>query len=1349
MASTGLTGYGPCKYRVFDGDEEKYELWEAKFLGYMRLRKLLDVITDAGTPDVEKNAEAYAELVQYLDDRSLSLIIRDAKDQGNKALQILRDHYLGRSKPRIIALYTEMTSLKKGRDESITDYVIRAETAATSLKTAGETFSESLLIAMILKGLPPEYKTFSTVVTQKETPQTFTEFKIALRTFEETEKCHKPHSTDDDAVMKSRWKNSDNSQSNFVCFTCGKVGHRKFECPNQGKKENSKNSFKSRTKRWCSYCKSATHDTNFCRKNASKSLNYRNDERQNQGNDDPHSFAFQCIDSKPNEIMNKARPNVDVSAYCLLVDCGATTHIVNDKSKFTRFDENFDPSNHVIELADGSRQKGIVLGKGDASVCIYDVNGIPQDILLKNALYIPSYKQNIFSVQSAVGRGACVDFRPNFTELRATDGTVFDIKKEGKLYFLNNVNEGNSKRRVHTIEEWHKILGHCNVRDVIKLESVVEGMKIIGKSNFDCKTCVMGKMTQFRNREADKRATCQLELVHCDLAGPIDPIAREGFRYVISFVDDFSGLIIVYFLKAKSDAVTATEKFLADIAPYGSVKRLRTDNGTEFSSSSFRTLMTKNLIKHEFSAPYSPHQNGTVERSWRSIFDMARCLLLEANLPKKLWTYAVRASAYIRNRCYSPRTGRTPFELLTGVKPNLCNMHVFGTVCYAYVQNKKKLDARSEEGIFVGYDNQSPAYIVYFPKIDDVKRVRCVKFCEDFYEKPESSPFTTNHECILPCDSTLQPDVINNDSEGTDNCNNDEMNVDEHSESNEDNEQEGAVANKQSSRFPKREINKPKYLEDYVTDSDLSDIANCAVDYCYRVTDVPENYENAISSPKAEQWQKAMDEEMNALVDNDTFKLTPIPEGRSVVGGKWVYTIKVDSNKEEKFKARYVAKGYSQVQNIDYRETFSPTARITSIRMLIQLASQNNWLIHQMDVKTAYLNADIDCEIYVDQPEGYVKTGNNGEKLVWKLKKSLYGLKQSGRNWNNVLHEFLLQENFVQSFADPCLYSKFVNDSRVILIVWVDDIIISTENENILSDVKKALCNKFKMKDLKRLSWFLGIEFSFEKDCITMNQTKYLEKMLDRFGMSDCKPKATPCDLSVNKMIDDSDELSDARLYREIIGSLIYVMTGTRPDLCYVVSKLSQYMAKPSKAHLNLAKHCLRYLKGTLNYSLRFSRSDKLKLIGFCDADWGASEDRFSISGYSFQLSSKGPLISWKSRKQRTVALSSCEAEYVALTDGLQEAKFLRQLFADMTGFDKTCVTVFADNQGAIALSKNPVHHQRSKHIDIKYHFIRSEILNGVIELCYIPSEDNIADIFTKAVSKCRLNKFAVIRGVT
>ena len=225
-----------------------------------------------------------------------------------------------------------------------------------------------------------------------------------------------------------------------------------------------------------------------------------------------------------------------------------------------------------------------------------------------------------------------------------------------------------------------------------------------------------GKMCQSRNRKPDEKAKEPLDFVHCDLAGPIDPVAKDGYKYALSFVDDYTGINIVYFLKQKSDTLEATEKFLSDTTPFGKIRRLRSDNGSEFTSKNFKSLLRKNAIKHAMSAPYSPDQNGTVERAWR-------CLLLEANLPKQLGPYAVLASAYIRNRCYNSRLGKTPFEALTGKRPNIGNMRVFGSTCFAYVQNAKKLDARSKNGVFMGYDKESPAYVVYYPEENKVERV--------------------------------------------------------------------------------------------------------------------------------------------------------------------------------------------------------------------------------------------------------------------------------------------------------------------------------------------------------------------------------------------------------------------------------------------------------------------------------------------------------------------------------------------------------------------------------------------------------------------------------------------------
>ena len=822
--STELTGYRPSSSRIrryrleFNGDESKYELWEVKFLGHLRLQKLYSVITAAVSDvvDADKNAEVFAELVQCLDDRSLSLAIREAKDDGRKALGILRDHYLSKGMPRIISLYTELTSLMKLADESVTDYMIRAETAAVSLKTSGEVISDSLLIAMILKGLPSEFKPFTTVIMQKDKSLNFGEFKVALRSYEETEKACKSNAEKDDAVMKIdsrlRVSNSikpvnkqgsksskpnsslvcfkcgkpghkalecsnsslvcfkcgkpghktldcsnsslvcfkcgkpghkaldcsnsslvcfkcgkpghkalecsnssivcfkcgkpghkalDCSNSSLVCFKCGKPGHKALECSNSslvcfkcgkpghkaldcsnsslvcfkcGKPGHKSPECYSKVKRWCEICKNHSHDTKWCRKGNDRvnSVGFSKNSSSAVSN---YYFAFK-VSVKKEDVDTVYKVNG------LLVDCGATTHIVNDLSRFISFDENFDPKSHVIELADGNKVNNIALNRGSTCVSLIDSNGNKRDGILGNALYVPSFKQNIFSVQAATEKGASIEFGKEFAKLINDDGTVFDIEKHGNLYFLNNV--GSPKNASYSLKEWHQIFGYCNVRDILNLENVVDGMNITNKSKFDCGVCIEGKMAQYRNREADMKANSVLELVHCDLAGPIAPVAKEGFRYALGFIDYYSGILMIYFIQQKGDTLKATEKFLSDCLPYGSVKCIRSDNGTEFTSNALESFLIKHCIKHEKSTPYSPHQNGTIERAWRSTFEMARCMLLESKLPKYLWIYAVMSTVYIRNRCFNARLGKTPYEVFTGRRPNVSGMHIFGSLCYAY-----------------------------------------------------------------------------------------------------------------------------------------------------------------------------------------------------------------------------------------------------------------------------------------------------------------------------------------------------------------------------------------------------------------------------------------------------------------------------------------------------------------------------------------------------------------------------------------------------------------------------------------------------------------------------------------
>lgn len=333
----------------------------------------------------------------------------------------------------------------------------------------------------------------------------------------------------------------------------------------------------------------------------------------------------------------------------------------------------------------------------------------------------------------------------------------------------------------------------------------------------------------------------------------------------------------------------------------------------------------------------------------------------------------------------------------------------------------------------------------------------------------------------------------------------------------------------------------------------------------------------------------------------------------------------------------------------------------------------------------------------------------------------------------------LIEEGLAQSQSDHCVYHKIEEDSTVLILFWVDDIIIATSNAEVLNSIKEILCKRFRMKDLGQLTWFLGIEFMSSDHCIIMHQKKYCEKILDRFNMSDCKPKSIPCNPSFSKIANcESSVLENPKLYREIVGSLIYLMAATRPDLCFVVAKLSQFMSKRTVAQLGVAKHVLRYVKGTLDLGLKFCKTET-------DSDWGSSENRRSVAGYCFKLDIHGPLISWNCKKQKVVALSTCEAEYVAICHAVQECNFLSQLYADVTGSQRDKVVLLVDNQGAIALAKNPVYHKRSKHIDIKYHYIPSQIEDGNVKLEYIPSEENVADMFTKPFPKAKLLKFSVV----
>jgi hypothetical protein len=505
--------------------------------------------------------------------------------------------------------------------------------------------------------------------------------------------------------------------------------------------------------------------------------------------------------------------------------------------------------------------------------------------------------------------------------------------------------------------------------------------------------------------------------------------------------------------------------------------------------------------------------------------------------------------------------------------------------------------------------------------------------------------------------------------------------------------------------------------------------------------DEPTSVEEALNGPDADQWKAAMDEEYNSLILNHTWKLVPLPPDRKPIDCKWVFRKKyTDTGEVEKYKARLVARGFTQVKGIDYHETFSPVVKFASIRTLLALAVQHSYIVHQMDVTTAYLNGDLEEDIYMTQPEGYVK----GD-YVCKLQRSLYGLKQSGRAWYDKINTTFIKLGFSRSNADPSVYSRISRSEVLYVAIYVDDLMIIGNDLKAIAKLKDELSRLFKMKDLGNIHYILGIKMTHTAEgSIIMSQTHYIDAILRQYNMEDARAAGAPLNASVKLSKPMAEATIDEQRYMRnvpylnVIGSLMYLAQATRPDIAYAVGLLGRFASDPRPVHWEAAKHLMRYLIGTRNYCLKYSKSN-MPLYGYCDADWGNDTDtRRSTTGYVFMLSNGA--ITWQSKRQQTVALSSTEAEYMAATQATKEATWLIQLLKDLNQNIPKPLTIKCDNQSCISIAKNPVHHQRTKHIDIQYHYVREKLKDNLITLQYCPTDQMVADLLTKALAKGKHN---------
>lgn len=465
----------------------------------------------------------------------------------------------------------------------------------------------------------------------------------------------------------------------------------------------------------------------------------------------------------------------------------------------------------------------------------------------------------------------------------------------------------------------------------------------------------------------------------------------------------------------------------------------------------------------------------------------------------------------------------------------------------------------------------------------------------------------------------------------------------------------------------------------------------------------PESIEEAITSPQRKEWEEAILNELNAHKKNKTWEIVERPNNVNVVGCKWVFTTKYDEyGKVKKRKA----KGFTQTPGIDFNETYAQVARQRSIRVLIAIAVKLKLHLHQLDVVTAYLNGNLEESLYMEIPEYYdqLKNKNISNKThACKLKKAIYGLKQSGRIWYMTLDSQLQKLGFSQLKNEPCLYVYKEDKNSMLIAIYVDDIIIASNNEEKANWIKQQLASNFDIKHIGKLKYFLGIEFHTIEDGIVLTQRKYITLLIEKFQMKDCNPVNTIMNIS-EKLFKEmcpltKEEKEEMKYlpYQNLIGSLLYLAVTSRPDIAFAVSKLSQFNINPGKSHWIAAKRVLRYLKQTSNLGLYF-RSTPDDIKGFVDANWASNvDDRKSFTGYFFKLSNSA--LSWEVKKQQTVALSSAEAEYMALAEASKEAIYLANLIEEIHPRKNAPIVLFNENQSAQIMAKSETFNNRSKHI--------------------------------------------------
>lgn len=1099
----------------------------------------------------------------------------------------------------------------------------------------------------------------------------------------------------------------------------------------------------------------------------------------------------------PSPVENSVYSARTASSPTPIIDSGASTHIIADRTSF----KSYSPSSGNISGFGNSQS--VIAGRGEAQLLASRPTGGTISLKLRDTCHVPSSTLPIVSVSrlddadcyTLFGAGRSVTF-----ELKDDGQMIHNIlnksrrivftatRRTDRLYYMDTP-RCRSDVAYHAVtptsklELLHRRLGHLNYQSVRALvkKGLVTGIKIT-QSELEyeppvCPSCAMGKITRasFPLSESSK-ANRFLALIHSDLWGPAPVQTASGTRYMMTLTDDYTRWVWILFLRNKSDAFTAFKEWRTEVENTSgmTIQKFRTDNGGEYFNTAWINYMKQHGIRWESTTPRTPEQNGVSERLNRSVIDRVRTILIDTGLPLFLWAEAANYVVYTKNR-HSTRSlkNTTPYEKRYGRKPNVSRLHRFG--CTAYVLDdspkRRKLDPKGKCAVFLGYSETQKGWRLYHPDkrrvqvsthvtFDDANDLRDSFQAEGEYQfsykslksssldDDDTSPEATRPEPEPQPQQPQQPPIA-------------QPNQQEQplplpqprarpepppprAPSSRTAAAKARAAIAETARMERSDDEKSSEDEAEVNDTLTIDSPDEEINIASG--EDPRTYREAMNSPDCAEWEQAMRDELDSIAQLGTYSLVELPPGREAIDTKWVYRIKRDeAGRITRYKARLVARGFTQKPGVDFDETFAPVARIESIRLLCAIAAALDWEIHVIDVDSAFLNSEMPDEqpAYVKQPAGFEAKGR--EHLVWLLLKALYGLKQSGYLWYKKLKSILIEIGFVVCLADPCVFVRRRKTGICIIASHVDDLGLYVSSLNELKRLKDEFGAHVSFKDQGEIRHILGIEVIRDRAAhtISLSHRRYIDSMIKTYGLESANPVTTPeqtgLRLSRRHCPTTDEETREMRNvpYQNAVGALNHCAVMTRPDIAHAVQQVAQFAADPGRLHWTAVKRVLRYLKGTRELALTLGGQfdgDTITPHAFSDADFANSPDNGrSVSGYAVMLGAG--IFSWSAKKQTATALSTGEAEYYAATHVGREILWLRHLLAEL-GFTQTNpTTLHIDNTAAIRILTTPDETStRTRHIRLSYFWIKDEIVRKQITPQHVTSAENTADIFTKGL---------------